>query len=212
MNVSEVISQVRSSNLQIMDDNTISDRFIYNICKNVASLLVKREVNLRKLLNSDNIFTPIECLCLKLVNLNECGVDSCNRARRSQEPLPDLEEGIYGYTIQGVYNIDNSEEIYPTTIREYINVDKLRYKSNKINYIVKDKYLYILNPEIENVNIYIYAVDNSFQLEPCQSMYEADLKIPSYLHKSLFDMVTAEILKYIQLPQDVTDNNLNEKT
>lgn len=211
MLVSEFISQVRSSNIQLYDDNSISDRFIYKVGKNITSLLVKRELNLRRLLNSDNIFTSLECLCLKLVNLNECGVDSCNKARRSQEKLPILEEGIYGYSIQGVYNIDNSEEIYPTTFREYINVSKLRYKSNKINYIVKDKYLYILNPEIENVNVYLYSVDNSASLEPCQSMYEAELKIPGYLHKSLFDMVNAELINYIRMPKDVTDNNLDEK-
>jgi hypothetical protein len=121
MNINEFISQVRSSNKYIFDDNLISDRQIFNTGRTIASMLIKQEVNKRRLLNSDNVFTPIECLDLKLVDLTECGVDSCNKGRRSMNQLPELEEGIFGYTIQGVYNIDNSEEIFPTTIREFIN-------------------------------------------------------------------------------------------
>jgi hypothetical protein len=209
MNINEFISQVKSSNKYIFDDNLISDRQIFNTGRTIASLLIKQEVNKRRLLNSDNVFTPIECLDLKLVDLTECGVDSCNKGRRSLQQLPELEEGVFGYTIQGVYNLDNSEEIFPTTIREFINLDKLRRKPNKLYYMIKNKYLYILNPDIVCVNIYIYSPDNTFELTECQSMYEGELKLPPYLKKTFYDMISSELLNYHKMGKDVTDDNVD---
>jgi hypothetical protein len=209
MNINEFISQVRSSNKYIFDDNLISDRQIFNTGRTIASMLIKQEVNKRRLLNSDNVFTPIECLDLKLVDLTECGVDSCNKGRRSMNQLPELEEGIFGYTIQGVYNIDNSEEIFPTTIREFINLDKLRRKPNKLYYMIKNKYLYILNPDIEAVNIYIYSPDNTFELTECQSMYDGEIKLPPYLKKTFYDMTNAELINYHKMGKDLNDDNVD---
>ena len=209
MNINEFISQVRSSNKYIFDDNLISDRQIFNTGRTIASMLIKQEVNKRRLLNSDNVFTPIECLDLKLVDLTECGVDSCNKGRRSMNQLPELEEGIFGYTIQGVYNIDNSEEIYPTTIREFINLDKLRRKPNKLYYMIKNKYLYILNPDIVAVNIYIYSPDNTFELTECQSMYDGEIKLPPYLKKTFYDMTNAELINYHKMGKDLNDDNVD---
>jgi hypothetical protein len=208
MNINEFISQVRSSNKYIFDDSLISDRQIFNTGRTIASVLIKQEVNKRRLLNSDNVFTPIECLDLKLVDLTECGIDSCNKGRRSLNPLPELEEGIFGYTIQGVYNIDNSEEIFPTTIREFINLDKLRRKPNKLYYMIKNKYLYILNPDIVAVNIYIYSPDNTFELTECQSMYDGEIKLPPYLKKTFYDMINAELINYHKMSKDLTDDNV----
>lgn len=209
MNINEFISQVRSSNKYIFDDNLISDRQIFNTGRTIASMLIKQEVNKRRLLNSDNVFTPIECLDLKLVDLTECGVDSCNKGRRSMNQLPELEEGIFGYTIQGVYNIDNSEEIYPTTIREFINLDKLRRKPNKLYYMIKNKYLYILNPDIVAVNIYIYSPDNTFELTECQSMYDGEIKLPPYLKKTFYDMVNSELINHHKMGKDLNDDNVD---
>jgi hypothetical protein len=210
MKVSEFISQVKSSNKFLFDDNIISDRTIYKTGKTVASQLIKQETNRRKLLNSDNIFTVVECLHLEEVPYTECSINCDGMVRRSKVKLPQLEEGVYGYTIQGVFNIDNSEEIFPTTVKEFINQSKLRYKSNKINYIIKNGYIYVLNEDIENINIYLYSVDDSFLLTSCQSIYEASLKIPGYLEKSLFDITNQELINFHKYKQDITDNNLEE--
>lgn len=210
MNVNDFISQVRALNKAAYDDSLITDRVIFNVGRDVASRLLKQEIDKRKLLNSDNVFTPIECLCLEPVRLTECGISQEGMVRRSKEQLPELSEGIYGYTIQGVYNIDNSEEIYPTTTREYINMSKLRRKPNRVFYLIKNRYLYVLNPDVENVNAYIYAADNSFLLTDCQSMYEAEIKFPSYLKSSFFKLVDEALMTFKRSRVDVNDNNLDE--
>ncbi len=209
MKVAQLISKIKSSQKWIFDDNLISDRLIYFTALPKASLLIKQEVNKRRLLNSDNIFTPYECLDLILVDLNECGVDSSGKARRSKDKLPQLHEGIYSYTIQGVYNIDNSEEIFPTSIREYINLSKLRYKPNKIYYIVKDGYLYILDRDIENVNIYLYT-NELVNDGSCKPAYEYEFKFPTYLEDSLYKMIEDTLINYHKFKPDVSDDNLDE--
>ena len=208
MKINQLISKVRASQKWVFDDDLISDRLIYSIAIPKASLLIKQEVNKRRLLNSDNVFTPYECLDLILVDLHDCGVDANGKARRSRLKLPQLHEGIYNYTIQGCYNIDNSEEIYLTTIREYINLSKLRYKPSKLYYLVKDGYLYVLNPDIENVNVYLYT--NELIEDGCKSAYDCEFKLPTYLEDSLYQMVCADLVNYHKFTQDVTDDNLEE--
>lgn len=211
MTVGEVISTVKSLNKDLFDDSLISDRFLYKIISSTANELIKRELNQRKLLNSSNVFTPLECLPLKEVSITECNIDSCNKIRRSVDKLPKLSEGIYDYAIQGVYNVNNSEEIFPTSIREYINLSKLRFKPVKEYYLIKDDYLYILNPNIESVNIYAYFSDTFFKMDKCSSYYEAEFKIPQYLEKSLYSIVRNDLIDYNKKGKDITDNNLEEK-
>lgn len=211
MRVKTMISRIRGSNKWLMDDNLVSDRMIYAIAIPKASLLIKQEVNKRRLLNSDNIFTPYECLDLISVDLHECGVDCTGRARRSREKLPQLHEGIHSYTIQGVYNIDNSEEIFPTSIREYINLSKLRFKPNKLYYLVKDGYLYVLDQDVENVNIYLYSnelIDDG----SCTPAYDYEFKLPTYLEDNFYALIAGELMNYHRISQDLTDNNLDESS
>lgn len=208
MNNNELISKVRGLLKQIMDDNLISDRLIYYTARPIAVTLIKREINLRKLSNSDNIFTPIECLNLIKTTYTECGIPCENIIRRSRERLPKLEEGIYNYIIQGVYNIDNSEEIFPTTIREQQNIANLRFKPFNKYYLIKDRYLYIFDKFIENVNMYVYISDNTLFLDDCESAYDAKFSIPGYLEDTLCQMIVAQLTAYMSKPKDITDDNL----
>ena len=50
----ELISRIKNANKFLSDDDLISDRFIYSLLKQKASVLIKREANLRKLQGSDN--------------------------------------------------------------------------------------------------------------------------------------------------------------
>lgn len=184
---------------------------IYNLASAKASVLIKREINSRKLLNSDNVFTAIECLDLISANGTECDVDACNKVRRSKDKLPRLEESIYSYAIQGVYNIDNSEEIFPTNTREFINLSKLRFRPNKEYYIIKNGYLYVLNPDIENVNIYLYTTELKRAKGDCRSAYQHEFKIPEYLLDALYKMINDDLINYHKFEKDITDNNLEEK-
>lgn len=202
---SEIISQIRSANKYIQDDNLITDRFIYRLAKTKAALLLKRELSQRKLGISDNVFQQIECLELIETNGTEC--DISQTVARSKYRLPQIEEGLYSYFIQGVFNIDNSEEIYPTSMREFINNSKLRVKSNKSYYIIKDRYLYVLNPDVKAVNLYAYFTETIVEQPECMSMYDREFKLPPYLLDGLFSLCNEALINYHKLPVDTEDDN-----
>lgn len=207
MTNAEIISQIRTSNKSIQDDDLITDRFVYRIAKTQAGFLLRQELNKRRLLTSDNVYQTYECLDLILVDGTEC--DCTTPVRRSKDPLPQIEEGLYSYFIQGVFNINNSAEIFPTSFRESINYNKLRVKEKKNFYLIKNRYLYVLNEDIEAVNIYAYFTE-AINCSPCMSMYDREFKFPPYLLSSLFAMCNNELLNYHKIPKDVEDNNREE--
>ena len=200
---SEIIAQIRAANKYIQDDNLLTDRFIYNLAKTKASLLIKRELNLRRLLTSDNIYQA-QCIPLICVLGTECGIS--NMVARSKDPLPQIEEGLYNYFIQGVFNVEDSEEIFYSSIKDFINYQNLRIKPNKTFYNIKNKYLYVLNPDVKKVNIYAYFTEQ-IVTDPCISMYDREFKFPPYLLDSLYELCNQSLLNYHKFGTDTQDDN-----
>ena len=127
--------------------------------------------------------------------------------------LPKIEEGLYSYFIQGVFNTSNSEELFPTTIRDFINHNRLRIKSPKKFYTIRDRYLYVLDPDVECVNIYAYFTEPIEDLDgtQCLSMYEKEFKIPAYLTDSLIELCNQSLINYRKSPMEMEDNNRDEQ-
>ena len=207
----ELISRLKNANKFLADDDLISDRYLYSLLKQKASVLIKREGNLRKLLTSDNVYQNYECVDLILVNGTECDLNC--PVRRTKKRLPTIEEGQYSYFIQGVFNPSNSIEIHPTTIRDFINHSKLRIKSPKKFYTIKDGYLYVLDPDVEMVNIYAYFTESIEDIDGinCVSMYDKQFKIPAYLIDSLIELCNQSLINYHKLPVEQEDNNRDEQ-
>lgn len=207
---SELIARIKSANKFISDDDLISDRYIYGLLKQKASTLIKREINLRKLTTSDNVYQNYECVELILVKGTECDLNC--PVRRTKNKLPNIEEGLYSYFIQGVFNTSNSVEIHPTSIRDYINHLQLRIKSPKKFYVIKDSYLYVLDPDVECINIYAYFTESIEDMETgCMSMYDKQFKIPAYLVDPLVEMCNQSLINYHRLPTEIEDNNRDEQ-
>lgn len=206
----DLIARVKSANKFVSDDDLISDRYIYQILKSKAAVLLRREINLRRLLFSDNVYQAYECLQLIEAKGTECDLDC--PIRRSQKKLPKIDEGLYSYFIQGVYNTSNSEELYPTTIRDFINHRRLRVKTSKKFYTIRQGYLYVLDPDIEGINIYACFTESIEDMDgsQCMSMYEKEFKFPEYLTDNLIEMCTQSLLTYQKIPHELEDNNRDE--
>jgi hypothetical protein len=206
----DLIARVKNANKFVNSDDLISDRFIYNMLKSKASVLIKREINLKKLLFSDNLYQAYECICLIPAPGAECDL-GCP-IRRTKKKLPQIEEGLYSYFIQGVFNTSNSEELFPTTIRDFINHTRLRIKTNRKYYTIRNGYLYVLDPDVESVNMYAYFTESIEDLDgtECMSMYDKQFKFPGYLTDTLIEMCTQSLMNYQRIPQDLEDNNRDE--
>jgi hypothetical protein len=203
--VAEYLSRIKTYNKFASEDDFFSDRFLYQVLRSKAISLIKRELNQRKLLISDNIYQFYERLQLQSTNYTEFGLSE--KVMKSVIELPSVEESIYGYMIQGVFSTANNEEIFPTSVREYLNGKKLRVQDkSKLYYIIKNRHLYVFNPEIVEVNIYAYFPE-PINPDPCASFYEYPFKFPGYLEDSLFELINQSLLNYHRLPTEPYGNN-----
>lgn len=194
-----LISDIRSKSKLLSADDVITDRAIFNELKSTASTLIKRETNQRKLWNSPNIFTPLECILMEPAPLSECSdYQSSYMTSRSVKKIPQISEGIFGLLIQSVYAPGLTTFDF-VTMERFLNILKLNIKNTKKYYWLHGGRIYTSNPDLERLNIHAYF-DEDFNINDystCRKDSSADcinpidkpFKIPSYLEKSLKDMV-----------------------
>ena len=217
-----LISEVRSSNKLINSDNNITDRTIYGILKRSATLLIKRETNLRRLWNSPNVFTPIECLPMIPVPLSECCEyqHPCMVAR-SKEKIPQISEGIFGLLIQSVFSPGRRRFDY-ATLERFINILRMNLRNTKKYFWVYNDYLYVSDESIEFVDVLAYfdddfdpAIYSSCYKGPdmsCVNPLDREFPVPSYLEKQLLDLVDEKLMKtYFRHIVDKQSNNKDEE-
>lgn len=217
----QLVSEVRSLNKLINGDNNITDRVIYNILRKAGTLLIKRETNLRRLWNSPNLFTPLECIEMVEVPLSECCEykNPC-MVRRSSKKIPQISEGIFGLLIQSVFSPGRKKFDYASLDR-FVNILKLGVNTKKYFWIYND-YLYISDPSIEFVDMLAYF-DEDFSPQDYSTCYKGvdqscinpldrEFPIPAYLEKQLIDLANETLNKtYFRLIPDHQTNARDEQ-
>lgn len=213
----DLVSRVRSLNKLVSSDNEITDRVIFNLLNSYAKILIKRETNLRKLWNSPNIFTSLECVKMVEAPLSECcDYKSPCTVSRSSVKIPLISEGIFGLLVQHVFSPGKKKFEYASPDR-YMNILKLGLKNTSNLYWVYNDYLYTSDSNIEYVDISAH-----FESEVVPSKYssclkpskdekcnvnplDAIFKIPSYLEESLLALVDKKLsetyFRHISDPQ-----------
>lgn len=201
----QLVSGIRSVNKLINGDNNITDRVIYRVLRSSATLLIKRETNQRKLWNSPNLFTPIECLEMEPVPLSECCEykNPCTIAR-SKLKIPRISEGIFGLLIQSVFSPGKKKFDYASPDR-FVNLLSLGVNTKKYYWIYND-YLYVSDENIGFIDMLAYF-DEDFnpadystcckqQTDDCAvNPLDRKFPIPSYLEKQLLDLVSDTLNK-----------------
>lgn len=218
----QLVSEVRSLNKLLSGDTNITDRVIYGILRKAGTLLIKRETNLRRLWNSPNIFTPIECLEMVQVPLSECCEykNPCMVAR-SKIKIPQISEGIFGLLVQSVFSPGRKKFDYASLDR-FVNILSLGVNTKKYFWIYND-YLYISDSNIEFVDVLAYFDDdfnpadystckrNAEDLS-CVNPLDREFPIPSYLEKQLIDLANETLNKtYFRTIPDAQTNARDEQ-
>jgi hypothetical protein len=230
----DLVSSVRSSHKLISTDNLATDRFLASEIKHNTFLLVKRELNLRKLWATSTIFTTIPCLEMKEVPISECCnyVDKCNIAR-SKEKLPRIAEGNYQYVIQGVYSINimggKGKKLKEITINRYINLLHLPIIKKEEYFWISNDYLYVTNPFIQKIRLVAFFeedVPNNILYSDCDSCgsnqvsdeewcknpLDREFALPGYLEKQVLELTSKKLLEtYFKIPTDVNLNGIDNQ-
>lgn len=213
---------MRSLNKLINSDNDITDRVIYKELKSAATLLIKRETNLRRLWNSPNIFTVIPCLEMETVPLSECcDYKSPCLVARSKKKIPQISEGIFGLLIQSVFSPGRKKFDYASLDR-FVNLLRMNLRDTKKYFWVYDDRIWISDENIENLDIIAYFDDdiNIKELSACQkdtddtcvNPLDKEFSLPSYLEKNVIDLVNDTLNKtYFRHIVDPTSDKKDEE-
>lgn len=200
----DLVSRVRSSNKLISGDNNINDRVIFNMLKASAKTLIKRETNLRRLWNSPNIFTPIECLEMMTVPLSEC-CDYKNpcQVARSKKKIPQISEGIFGLLVQSVFSPGKKKFDYASPDR-YANILRLGLRNTSNYYWIYNDYIYVSDPNIEYIDMLAFFDDeidpneyNSCKkttIECSTNPLDREFNLPSYLEEAVLSLVDKKLM------------------
>ena len=225
-----LVSTVRSSHKLLSTDALITDRTIAAEIKNSTFLLIKRETNLRKLQQTDTIFTTIPCLELIEVPISECCeyVDECTISR-SKYKLPRISEGNYQYLIQGVYSINamsgKGKKLKEINVNRYINLLKLPIIKKDIYFWIMNGYLYATNPLLQAVRMSAFFEEDvpneimfpdcecgskTTEEEWCKNPLDKEFGLPGYLEKQVLELTSQKLLNtYFRLPSDITSNGID---
>jgi len=226
----KLVSDVRGMHKLLSTDGLITDRVILSEIRNVSSLLIKRETNLRKLWATDTLFTTIPCLEMIEVSISECCnyVDECTIAR-TKFKIPQLAEGNYQYVIQGVYSINalsgKGKKLKEITVNRYINLLKLPVIKNEEYYWITNDYLYVTNPMVQSIRLVAYfeqdvpndimypecgCGNNVSDEEYCKNPLDKEFPIPGYLERQTLDLVSQKLLQtYFSLKTDISQDGVD---
>lgn len=227
----ELISNVRNFHKLLSTDAILTDRAILSELKANALLLVKRESNLRKLWQTDTIFTTISCLPMQEVPISECCdyTDECTIAR-SIDKIPRIAEGNYQYIIQGVYSINalggRGKKIKEISVNRYLNLLKLPFTKKEEYFWISNDYLYVTSPLVEKIrlvalfeedvpNSILYPECNcgNFPVSTedwCKNPLDKEFFLPGYLEKQVLELTSQKLLQtYFRLKSDIAVNSID---
>lgn len=217
-------------NKLIFSDNIITDRVILGEILSAANLIVGQSLEKRKYWQSPTLFTPINCLEMEQIPLNQCCEYIGDRmVAVSKTSLPKIGEGMFGLAIQGVFGADGSIKFKPTNPNRYANLLKLSIPGKDKYYWVRDDgRVVVTNEDTRLVNMYAYfteMVPNSL-LYPgkdcdclpkptneqlCRNPLDNNFHFISNRMFDLKQLVYKNLMSvYHQTAKDVTSNQLDE--
>ncbi len=227
--VRDTVSRVRSKHRLLSQDAQISDRAIAAELRSKAILLIKRETNLRRLWNSPNLFTTIECLEMEPASISECcEYNGHKKISRSVHKLPRISEGLFGLIIQGVYNIEGTKKLIEVTPNRYVTILKMDLPERNTYYWLANDRLYVSKSPIELVKVVAFFEEDITQelkqkdcectgkneaADDCTNPLDEQFKCPAYLVDAAVTMASQELLNsYFRIPKDKSSNQIDEQT
>jgi hypothetical protein len=228
--ISQAIFNVRTELKKIADDSYYTNRYIFYKLKEVRNILLKREGDKQKLLQS-NAVQVINCINMIQTDLGECcgllGIKGY-QINRSEYKIPALLDSVLSKRYLKLYNL-NSSKIYDYQDPEVIHQKKkMRFRHPSQGYFIENNYLYF-EGNAEKVKL-LGIFENPEQIEifnqcekdKCSSdnnctfvpMMQREFSVPGYLQFAMEQMATELILKTSSVgaqdkQNDAKDNSIN---
>lgn len=211
MTIREIISLVRNEMNSITLDDRISNRFIFNKIIVYTEIILKRESDSRRLFNSTDIFTTLDCFDLKETSIASCTniyLPKCKTFMRSILPIPAFYSSIYGNLLI-VQAIDGSNRFEQTTPENYKNISSREFKPKTGYYWINNNHLILPDSEVETVSLrYIPKIS----VNSCTGL-DQQTGIPAWLITDIIKYVIQDLRNMKSIVKDENpDLNSNTKT
>jgi hypothetical protein len=230
MNYRSIISDIRGMNKLLQSDNLINDRVILGEVRAAANLIVGQSLSKRKYWTSPTLFTPILCLKMEQIALNECCEYTGEKlVAISKKSLPKMGEGLFGLAIQGVFGSDGTKKFNPTNPNRYSNLIKLNLPNqDRFFWIRSDGKVIVTNEDTKSINLFAYFTepvsnDLLFPGEDCDCKIKPSIENLCanpldqtfyFIEERIYDLkqlVYKNLLStYFNVPVDKTSNQLDE--
>lgn len=225
MTNSEFVSRIINNLNSLNKDSRIPRRFILRVGRDTASFYISQKLRDMSFRREANITSSIECFEMKPDQVKRCDIvefRKCDKVMKSKNKLPKLIYSRLGASLQSVTTIDSEKEFKFVTPSQYIRNKKRKGESNYIYYTLKDNYLYILDSEIERLDLNLITLQTEMLDtlsgcldEGCKSGWDYEFIVPDKLLKLIVDETTAVVANRLQIPEDENpnmDSNLKSKT
>jgi len=157
--VSRIVNDVKALN----KDGRINRRHVLAIGQDKARFLMAQKLDELTLFREEGLIMYVPCVELEEAPLIECDfldMRICKSIMKSKKPLP---EGLFGKTGAGILEvttIDNEEKIAHTTLSQKRNAENYKHKRKaKGQYLFRSGHLFIVNQEIEAVNLTMFIIE-----------------------------------------------------
>ncbi len=221
----EFVSRVISGLNSLSKDDRISKRHILSVGRGKSEFLISQKMADRSLYREDNIFKTIDCFKLERINVTKCDIiefRNCKNIMKSVKKLPKLIYSKYGNSLKDVTTIDNEIDFKFTTPSQHRRDKNRQGTQDYISYYVKDGYLYLLDTEVEVVNLYMITLEtdkidkiSDCSDKICKSLWDYEFVYPSKLEEPIIQETIKEIVGKKGIPADTNpnlDNNQKGKT
>lgn len=225
--ISEIVGDLRALNI----DDRISSRYVLSKLKGFLALYIKRENDLRRLYDYDNLWLTVGCIEMVPSNDIECcgvKVPKCKTWMRSKYPVPELYYTAVGPAVKEVTSIRGDVIFYKSTPKDFQKAMKRRWQDNSVKYFwIENNYLVIPDTEIEFVTAAIYPKDkfkakqwstcDTQECDPkdlCPNPLEEDFDCPSYLEAQVKSDTITNLFNFYKrnIVDDVPNLSTNQKT
>jgi len=145
---------------------------------------------------------------------------------RSKYKLPAISEGIYGYLIQWVMNVDKTQNFNYLSKNRYVNYRKMNPTIREVCYFIDNRFLYITQPDVQVISISAYFEDNipkkllfpdcecshKVDYDECKNPLDLQFKCPGYLTDQVITMTTKSLLdSYFRIEPDRTQDDKSDE-
>lgn len=201
-------------------DDRIPVRLVLSMLKGAVQVLLKQDLDSRRVLKITDIWKTIPCLHLCKIDPMECGdIPHCNFVMKSEEAVPKAFESSYGDMLK-VLTIDGNKEYKQIHLFEYKDIKNREYQDPNQRYFwLIDKHIYIPDSEVKEVMV-VGLFENPHEVtklvEGTECLYALDEKFPSpeYLLSVAQDLVIKQLAEIYKrtIPDSKPNNNPNDKS